>query len=288
MSEPAPAVGPDRARRSRGAAVALAAALTAMAFVLAPAVGAQDAPTVADDGVAAAEEGPEPAEGAGEEVDEAMLAQLREGAAVYTAICSGCHQPGGAGLPGQFPPLLNNPHVDDTEYVTGVINNGLRGEIVVNGETYNGVMPAFSTLSDDETAAVIAYIQNDFQAPSDQNAPTLPVGPVAGTELPALTNMGVVVAFLLAVVVVGLVLAPRLASQNDRTRVPWLDAWLKTAAIVAAVVLLTMFVPDWALKTEPVSKLSRTAQDFIGVSLWGAGLAVVIGGLWYAHRESRV
>jgi mono/diheme cytochrome c family protein len=259
-----------------------------MAFLVALPVGAEDVATGPGVELAVSEEAPDPAGDPGEEVDEALLTQLREGAGVYTAVCSGCHQPGGAGLPGQFPPLVNNPRVDDGEYVAGVINGGLRGEIVVNGETYNGVMPAFSTLSDDETAAVIAYIQNDFQAPSDQNAPAVQVGPVAGTELPALANMGMVVAFLLAVTVAGLVLAPRLLSQNDRTRVPWLDAWLKTAVIVLAVVLLTVFVPDWALKTEAVSKLSRPAQDVIGVSLWGAGLAVVIGGLWYAHRESRV
>ncbi len=45
------------------------------------------------------------------EVDQAVSAELREGAAVYTAICSSCHQPGGAGLSGQFPPLINNPNV---------------------------------------------------------------------------------------------------------------------------------------------------------------------------------
>lgn len=220
--------------------------------------------------------------------DEALAAQLREGAAVYTAICSSCHQPGGAGLPGQFPPLVDNPHVADAAYVAEVINNGRTGEIVVGGVTYNGVMPAFSTLSDTETQAVIAYIQNGFRAPIEDNGAAGRTGPVAGTELPALTNMSSIVAFALAAATVGLVLAPRLLSVNDRLAVPWLDAWLKTGAIVAAVVFFTIYVPDWVLRTETVSKLSRTGQDFIGVSLWSFGLAIVIGGLWYAHRESRV
>ncbi|MGI9610595.1 MAG: c-type cytochrome, partial [Acidimicrobiia bacterium] len=124
------------------------------------------------------------------EVDEAVLAELREGAAVYTAICSSCHQPGGAGISGQFPPLINNPNVDDPAYVAEVINSGRQGELVVDGVTYDSVMPAFSTLSDAETQAVIAYIQNGFEAPPDENAVAIPTGPVAGTELPALTNMG--------------------------------------------------------------------------------------------------
>jgi mono/diheme cytochrome c family protein len=236
----------------------------------------------------ASEEPATTAEDEESEVDEAILAELREGAGVYTAICSSCHQPGGAGLTGQFPPLINNPNVEDPAYVAEVINNGRRGEIVVDGVTYDGVMPAFSTLSDAETQAVIAYIQNGFEAPPDDNAVVIPTGPVAGTQLPALTNMGTLVAFLLAAAVVAMVLAPRLMSQNSRLSVPWLDAWLKTAVIVLAVVFFTMFVPDWALKTETVSKLSRPAQDFIGVSLWSGGLALVIGGMWYAHKESRI
>lgn len=224
----------------------------------------------------------------GEALDPAVVEQLRDGSEVYTQICSSCHQPGGAGLPGQYPPLSGNPNVDDSAYVTDVINNGLQGEIVVNGETYNGVMPSFSTLSDDDVAAVIAYMQNDFVVPAGADEQAAPLGPVAGTELPALTNMSALVAYLLAAVVAGLVLAPRLISANDRLSVPWLDAWLKTATIVVAVVLLTVIVPDWALKTSTVSKLSRTAQDVIGMSLWGAGLAVLLGALWYAHRESRI
>jgi len=221
-------------------------------------------------------------------VQAALDDQLREGAQVYSQVCSSCHQPGGAGLPGRFPPLIDNPHVDDADYVADVIANGRQGEIVVNGETYNGIMPSFSTLSDEETDAVIAYIQNDFSAPADDIADFEAAGPVAGTELPALTNLSSLVAFLLAASVVAMVLAPRLLSENSRLNTPWLDAWLKTAVIVLSVVVLTVFVPDWALKTDAVSKLSRFGQDFIGSALWALGLSVVLGGLWYAHRESRI
>ncbi len=178
--------------------------------------------------------------------------------------------------------------MDDAAYVAEVINNGRQGEIVVNGETYDGVMPSFSTLGEDEIAAVIAFIQNDFVAPASEQAAVAPTGPVAGTELPALTNMGHFVAYALAAVVAAMVLAPRFTSANSRLEVPWLDAWLKTAAIVLAVIFFTVYVPDWALKTSTVSKLDRFAQDVIGVALWGGGLAAVLWGLWYAHRESRI
>ena len=88
--------------------------------------------------------------------------------------------------------------------------------------------------------------------------------------------------------VAALVLAPRLLRQNSRLAVPWLDAWLKTAVIVLAVAMLTIVIPDWALKQGAVSKLSRFAQDLIGTGLWSIGVAVILGGLWYAHRESRI
>ncbi len=214
--------------------------------------------------------------------------RLREGAIVYQQICASCHQAGGVGLSGRFPPLIDNPNVDDATYVAEVIANGRQGPITVGGETYDGIMPSFSTLTDDETDAVIAYIQNDFQAPQAAVEAFEQVGPVAGTELPGLANASTALAFLLAASVVAMVLAPRVAATNDRLATPWLDAWLKTAVIVTGITFVTVVVPDWALTTTTVSRLSRFGQDLIGVGLWGLGLVVALGALWWAHRESRI
>ncbi len=219
----------------------------------------------------------------GEDAAQAALdEQLREGADVYSQVCSSCHQPGGAGLPGQFPPLIGNPNTEDAAYLADVIANGRQGEITVNGEPYNGVMPSFSTLSDDETNAVIAYIQNDFAAPTADVEAFEATGSADGTNLTTLLT------YMLGLAAFAMVLTPQLRSENDRMNTPWLDAWLKAVVIVLSVILLTVFLPDWALKTGTVSRLGRFAQDFIGTSLWALGLAVVLGGLWYAHRESRV
>ena len=191
-------------------------------------------------------------------------------------------------MPGQFPPLIDNPNTNDAAYLADVIGNGRQGEITVNGETYNGVMPSFSTLAEDEIDAVIAYIQNDFAAPIADVEEFEATGPVAGSDLPALTSLTALLAYLLGFAAFAMVLAPRLLSENNRLNTPWLDAWLKAFVIVLSVILLTVVLPDWALKTGTVSKLGRFAQDFIGSSLWAVGLALVLGGLWYAHRESRV
>ena len=213
---------------------------------------------------------------------------LQLGAEVYSRSCSSCHQPGGAGLPGQFPPLVDNPNIDDAAYVEDVIVNGQQGEIEVGGERYDGVMPPFSTLSDDEVAAVIAYLQNDLMAPQaaidafdSEPAPS-------GIGIPRWVGVTALVVALAAAAVAAVAMAPRVIRVNDRLSTPRLDAWSKTVAIVLVAVMLTVVVPNLVLRTGGVSRLSRFWQDAIGSGLWVAGLTVLLVGLWWAHRESRI
>ena len=99
-----------------------------------------------------------------------------EGRSLYDQNCAACHQPGGAGLPGAFPPLAGNPNVADAEYVRHVIVNGLSGPITVLGETYDGVMPPVTALDSAQIDAVIAYLQSL----GGSTTTTVPAGPVAG------------------------------------------------------------------------------------------------------------
>lgn len=85
-------------------------------------------------------------------------ADAAAGALVYADNCASCHQPGGIGLVGTFPPLAANPNVADSAYVEEVVRNGLSGSIEVLDVTYDGTMASFSNLSDDEIAAVVAYV----------------------------------------------------------------------------------------------------------------------------------
>ena len=212
---------------------------------------------------------------------------LRAGAEVYSAFCSSCHQPGGVGLSGRFPPLVDNPNVDDAEYVADVIRNGLSGEIEVNGEVYDGVMPAQSALTDAEIDDVIAYIQSGFATPAGP-IPEVATGPVAGTELPPLADFGITVAFLIALGGGLLVLGPRIVAVGPDHQFSWVDAWLKTAVIVIGSIVVTTIVPARALELEPVQDLPRTMQDLIAVGLWTGGICATLWALWYAHREQRV
>ena len=218
--------------------------------------------------------------------DDAEL--LQRGFDTYSAQCAGCHQPGGAGIAGTFPPLNGNPAVQDTAYLIDTILNGREGALTVDGVDYDGVMPAFSTLTDDEIDGLVAYIQGGFIVPTAPGDDTAAALPVATGTLPELSGMAIAAAFALAAAAGLLVLSPRIVSTIDRLDVPWLDAWLRSGIIVVYFVVATVVVPSIVLQTETVSRLDRPIQDVIGVGLWTGGLAVGLLGLWYTHRERRI
>ncbi len=105
-----------------------------------------------------------------------------DGQQVYLANCAACHQGNGTGVLGSFPPLVDNPNIQDAGYVRTVIQQGLSGPIDVNGVTYDGQMPAQAQLSDAEIDAVIAYIQAGVFVPAD-TAPVGEGGAEAGEKL---------------------------------------------------------------------------------------------------------
>ena len=84
---------------------------------------------------------------------------MARGEAVYYANCVACHLPGGTGLEGAFPPLAGSDYLaGDPGRVISTILYGNEGPITVNGVQYNGVMPGFAFLTDDEVAGVVTYI----------------------------------------------------------------------------------------------------------------------------------
>ena len=81
------------------------------------------------------------------------------GDSVYGTNCASCHQAGGQGMPGVFPPLAGDPVVtadDPTEHIR-VVLHGLQGK-EIGGVSYVSPMPAFGgLLSDEQIAAVINH-----------------------------------------------------------------------------------------------------------------------------------
>lgn len=88
--------------------------------------------------------------------------RIKTGSNIYTQNCAACHQPDGKGIKGAFPPLAASDWLNkDKKRVIGVVKNGLTGEIVVNGDIYNSIMPALG-LSDEDIANVLTFIYSSW------------------------------------------------------------------------------------------------------------------------------
>ena len=93
----------------------------------------------------------------------AVQASSVDGGVVYAGNCAACHQASGLGLAGVFPPLVASDWVvENDKRLIQILLHGVNGELVVNGVTYNGVMPAFPQLNDAELAAVLTYIRTEW------------------------------------------------------------------------------------------------------------------------------
>jgi nitrite reductase (NO-forming) len=87
---------------------------------------------------------------------------MDRGAQVFTTVCATCHQPNGEGIPGVFPPLAKSDYLmADRQRAIDILMNGLKGEIVVNGQKFDSVMPK-PPIGDVEIASVLTYVRNSF------------------------------------------------------------------------------------------------------------------------------
>lgn len=90
-----------------------------------------------------------------------------DGQQIYLQACSSCHQSGGQGVPGVFPPL--GEHLADIytseggpRYLASAVIFGLSGPITVAGNAYDGNMPSWFQFEDDEIAAVLNHVMTAF------------------------------------------------------------------------------------------------------------------------------
>ena len=88
--------------------------------------------------------------------------RIAAGERLFAQNCAACHQLTGQGIPAAFPPLAGSDYLlaDKTRGIRAILE-GKQGELVVNGKTYNGVMPALH-LSDDQIASVLTYVLNSW------------------------------------------------------------------------------------------------------------------------------
>ena len=87
-----------------------------------------------------------------------------DGAAVYAARCVACHQAGGTGVAGVFPPLAGSEWVNGRDSTAAaIVLQGVSGPITVKGARYDGAMPSFKgQLGDAEVAAVLTHLRSQW------------------------------------------------------------------------------------------------------------------------------
>jgi mono/diheme cytochrome c family protein len=84
------------------------------------------------------------------------------GALVYQQHCQNCHGTNGEGLSALIPPLSDSTYLKkNITTLPCYIKNGLKGQIVIKGKTFEDAMPA-NDLSPVEIAQVLTYIGNSF------------------------------------------------------------------------------------------------------------------------------
>ena len=87
---------------------------------------------------------------------------IARGKELYSDLCATCHLPSGKGIPGTYPPLDgSNWLTEKREASIHGVKYGLQGEITVNGETYDNLMPPMG-LSDQEVADALNYVMNSW------------------------------------------------------------------------------------------------------------------------------
>ena len=95
------------------------------------------------------------------------------GKKIFAVRCASCHQTSGLGIAGQYPPLVDSKWAtSDPGLIANIILKGLKGEILVNGETYGtnaAVNMAAVPITDREIANVTTYVRQAW----GNNAPEI-------------------------------------------------------------------------------------------------------------------
>lgn len=124
-----------------------------------PALSAADAAQSAPSMAAMAASPPSPSAAATGPAPVAAGYDAAKGEALFTTNCAACHQAGGTGLPGAFPPLKGNAAVNDDDAAKhiDVVLHGL-SDAEIDGVKYGSPMPPFAgSLSDADIADIIDY-----------------------------------------------------------------------------------------------------------------------------------
>jgi mono/diheme cytochrome c family protein len=89
---------------------------------------------------------------------------VARGEAAYQQVCVTCHQAGGEGVAGLYPPLAGSEWVSGSPSIpVAIVLHGMQGPVTVKGEPWESVMPPWgASLTDTDVAAVVSYVRATF------------------------------------------------------------------------------------------------------------------------------
>ncbi len=115
------------------------------------------------------------------------------GAALYASNCVMCHQAGGIGAAGRYPPLRGRINkiaasAEGRHYLANLMLFGMVGKIEAAGADYYGYMPAFRQLNDNQLAAILNWLSAEG---GSSPAPVIAAAVIAGARAKPLRASGV-------------------------------------------------------------------------------------------------
>ena len=101
-------------------------------------------------------------------VQKSKSESIKNGAELYRDFCYRCHGFNGEGQPDLIPPLKSSDYLlNNIDLSIAGLKYGLKGEIIVNGKSYNSYM-AYQGLDNDEIADIMNYILNEWGNNSEE------------------------------------------------------------------------------------------------------------------------
>ena len=99
--------------------------------------------------------------------------RFQQGAVLYENFCANCHMENGQGLGELYPPLAGADYLKNHfDEVPCIIQNGMKGPVLVNGVTYDMEMLPIPQLGEVEISNIMNFMNHEWELQQAFTNPT--------------------------------------------------------------------------------------------------------------------